>query len=153
NGRCSDCPGRYHSGTGRSLPQSARRNRHLRAGHVDGSDRDLHSSQRKTTRNSRLALVQAVSEHYFLEHREHCNVLHLLSSDGLTRLARERMLNLIEAVSELHADAARRAPAGKNASKPLIIVGNRHYFSVGADLNEIASLNAVEGLEFAKVGQ
>jgi len=63
------------------------------------------------------------------------------------------MLNLIEAVSELHADAARRAPAGKNASKPLIIVGNRHYFSVGADLNEIASLNAVEGLEFAKVGQ
>ena len=36
---------------------------------------------------------------------------------------------------------------------PLIITGNSHFFSVGADLNEIAALTAPAALEFAKAGQ
>jgi enoyl-CoA hydratase/carnithine racemase len=37
--------------------------------------------------------------------------------------------------------------------KPLIITGNDHFFSAGADLNEIAALGAPDALEFAMSGQ
>jgi len=38
-------------------------------------------------------------------------------------------------------------------SKPVVITGSRQFFSVGADLNEIASLAAPAALEFARAGQ
>lgn len=37
--------------------------------------------------------------------------------------------------------------------RPLIITGNDHFFSAGADLNEIAELTGPAALEFAKMGQ
>ncbi len=37
--------------------------------------------------------------------------------------------------------------------KPLIITGNKHFFSAGADLNEIAALTGAEAYEFAAMGQ
>lgn len=36
---------------------------------------------------------------------------------------------------------------------PLIITGNEHFFSAGADLNEIARLTAPAAFEFAQLGQ
>src|SRR3954469_22615159 len=36
---------------------------------------------------------------------------------------------------------------------PLIITGNHRFFSVGADLNEIAQLTGASASEFAKMGQ
>ena len=97
--------------------------------------------------------MQAVSERYLLEQSEHCNILHLISADGLNRLTRERVLELIEVVGELRQDAARLDSTAKNAPKPLVITGNQHYFSAGADLKEIASLKAVEAFEFSNMGQ
>jgi enoyl-CoA hydratase/carnithine racemase len=41
----------------------------------------------------------------------------------------------------------------KSECKPLIITGNDEYFSVGADLNEIAALPSTDALEFARYGQ
>jgi enoyl-CoA hydratase/carnithine racemase len=43
----------------------------------------------------------------------------------------------------------------KNQLRPLIIAGNRQFFSVGADLNEIATLTlrGPEACEFAAMGQ
>jgi enoyl-CoA hydratase/carnithine racemase len=37
--------------------------------------------------------------------------------------------------------------------QPLIIAGNPNFFSVGADLNEIALLSGREAYEFSKIGQ
>jgi enoyl-CoA hydratase/carnithine racemase len=37
--------------------------------------------------------------------------------------------------------------------KPLIITGNDKFFSVGADLQEIAALSGAEALEFSRSGQ
>ncbi len=36
---------------------------------------------------------------------------------------------------------------------PLILTGNQHFFSAGADLNEIAALTGPEAYEFAAMGQ
>lgn len=41
----------------------------------------------------------------------------------------------------------------KQQPRPLIIAGNRHFFSVGADLNEIAALTGLEACEFSAMGQ
>ena len=52
---------------------------------------------------------------------------------------------LMEGLTEFsHTEADRR---------PLIITGNDEYFSVGADLNEIAALSGPEALAFARCGQ
>jgi len=97
--------------------------------------------------------VQSLSEHYLVEEREHLNVLHLLSPDAMNRLTRERILALTRLIEELNQDAARRISKGNRALEALLVSGNQHCFSVGADLNEIASLTAAEALEFAKMGQ
>ena len=38
-------------------------------------------------------------------------------------------------------------------AQPLVIAGNQHFFSVGADLNEIAALTGPEAYEFSGMGQ
>jgi enoyl-CoA hydratase/carnithine racemase len=81
-----------------------------------------------------------ISDQLFLEDREHCSVLHLISADRMNRLTRARVAALIRTVEQLSA-------------KPLIIAGNEHYFSVGADLNEIAALTAADAFGFARLGQ
>jgi len=70
-------------------------------------------------------------------------VLRLLSADGTNRLTRARVAALTEAIEKL----AREAPA------KLVITGNAHFFSAGADLHEIAELRGAEAFRFAHMGQ
>jgi enoyl-CoA hydratase/carnithine racemase len=71
-------------------------------------------------------------------HRDLC----LTSEDGTNRLTLELVRKLADAVLDMRANA-----------KPLIIHGNERFFSAGADLFEIQTLNASEAFAFAKAGQ
>lgn len=77
-----------------------------------------------------------------ITHQSDCAVLRLNSHDGTNRLRRACVLELTAAVETLV-----RNP------KPLIIAGNNHFFSAGADLHEIAALTGPEAYEFGKIGQ
>lgn len=83
-----------------------------------------------------------IAEHLFVEQRDCVRVLHLVSADNTNRLTQVCVLALTEAVIEMA-----REPM------PLVITGNDHFFSAGADLNEITALTGPEALEFAKMGQ
>lgn len=69
-------------------------------------------------------------------------LLRLRSADGLNRLSQACVLSLTEAICELGC-----------APQPLVIAGNSKFFSVGADLNEIARLSGPEAYEFSTMGQ
>lgn len=81
--------------------------------------------------------------YYELESLEQASVLRL-SGDETNRLTRSRVLALTEAVQRLVASTDARA---------LIITGNRHFFSAGADLKEIAALTGPAAYEFSAMGQ
>lgn len=66
----------------------------------------------------------------------------LVSEDGTKRLTRASIRARSEAVLALG-----REP------RPIILTGNRKFFSAGTDLSEIQSLTAPPALEFAKMGQ
>jgi enoyl-CoA hydratase/carnithine racemase len=83
-----------------------------------------------------------VSACYQIETFESACVLRLCSDDGTNRLTRACVMALTEAVRMLE-----REP------KPLVITGNRRYFSAGAELAEIAALSGPEAYEFSKMGQ
>jgi enoyl-CoA hydratase/carnithine racemase len=70
------------------------------------------------------------------------DVLTLRSEDGTNRLTHELVLALTDA---LRSFATQR--------RPLIITGNSRFFSVGADLSEIAALDGPSAYEFSKMGQ
>ena len=74
------------------------------------------------------------------------HILRLTSPDGTNRLTRACVLALTAAVEELKAEL-------KTQLCPLIITGNRQFFSVGADLNEIAALAGPEAYQFSAMGQ
>ncbi len=69
-------------------------------------------------------------------------LLHLTSEDGTNRLTRKCVLALTETMVSL-----------RHAALPLVITGNPKFFSVGADLNEIAALSGPEAYEFSALGQ
>ena len=71
-------------------------------------------------------------------------ILRLISPDGTNRLTRACVLALTVAIAEL-----------EKKIQPLVIAGNRQFFSVGADLNEIAALtlSGPEAYEFSAMGQ
>jgi enoyl-CoA hydratase/carnithine racemase len=69
-------------------------------------------------------------------------VLRLLSEDGTNRLTHSCVVALTRSFSEL-----------AHTSKPVIIAGNTKFFSVGADLEEIAALTGPAAYEFSKMGQ
>lgn len=69
-------------------------------------------------------------------------VLQLQSEDGTNRLTRECVVALTETVGKIRAIA-----------RPLVIMGNEKFFSTGADLEEIAALDAPTAYEFSKIGQ
>ena len=71
-------------------------------------------------------------------------ILRLTSPDGTNRLTRACVLTLMDAITELKHD---------RKLCPLIIAGNRQFFSVGADLNEISALTGPAAYEFSAVGQ
>jgi enoyl-CoA hydratase len=70
-------------------------------------------------------------------------ILRLVSDDGTNRLTRARVAALTAALEEL----ARTPPS------QLVIAGNAHFFSAGADLHEIAELHGMEAFRFAQMGQ
>jgi enoyl-CoA hydratase/carnithine racemase len=76
-------------------------------------------------------------------------ILRLASPDGTNRLSRACVLALKVAVVELKNELK----SDLKKSRPLIIAGNRQFFSVGADLNEIAALTGAEAYEFSAIGQ
>jgi enoyl-CoA hydratase/carnithine racemase len=84
-----------------------------------------------------------VSSSFFrIEARGHAQILRLTSADGTNRLTRTCVLAMTVTI-----DGARRKHS------PLIIAGNRQFFSVGADLKEIAALTGPEAYEFSALGQ
>jgi enoyl-CoA hydratase len=67
----------------------------------------------------------------------------LRMNEGETnRLSRAAVLALTSALESL-----------RDRPTPLIITGNAHFFSAGADLNEIAALTGPAAFEFAHMGQ
>jgi enoyl-CoA hydratase len=80
---------------------------------------------------------------YTVEMREDLAILRLASDDGTNRLTRARVVALTAAVEDL---------TGRRLTR-LVITGNAHFFSAGADLNEIAELHGVEAIRFAQLGQ
>jgi len=82
------------------------------------------------------------SKFFEVERGRDADLLRLISPDGTNRLTRTCVLALTEKI---------RALAGE--ARPLIIAGNRHFFSVGADLNEIAALSGPAAYEFSATGQ
>jgi enoyl-CoA hydratase/carnithine racemase len=70
-------------------------------------------------------------------------VLRLVSADNTNRLTRARVQALTSAVESLAGDPPSR----------LVIAGNAHFFSAGADLNEIAALTGAEAFRFSGMGQ
>lgn len=84
-----------------------------------------------------------MSEFFFsTEHRDGVTVLKLLSADGTNRLSTERVEALIESLEVM-----------SRGTRPLIITGNQHFFSAGAELAEIAALTGPAAYEFSKMGQ
>lgn len=79
---------------------------------------------------------------FHLEYVDSAPILHLDSLDHTNRLTRAGVLALSAAVQDL---------AGR--SEPLIITGNKRFFSAGADLAEIASLTGPGAYLFSQMGQ
>jgi enoyl-CoA hydratase len=82
--------------------------------------------------------------HYRLVRLKHTTLLRLVSPDNTNRLTRARVIALTEAIDNL---------AHEPAPRPLILAGNEHFFSAGADLSEIRALNGPQAFTFAEMGQ
>jgi enoyl-CoA hydratase/carnithine racemase len=82
------------------------------------------------------------SKFFRIEDAGGIRLLRLVSPDGTNRLTRACVLALTEAILNLAPDA-----------RPMIITGNQKFFSVGADLNEIAALTGPQAYEFSRMGQ
>jgi enoyl-CoA hydratase/carnithine racemase len=81
-------------------------------------------------------------KHLSIEQINGIHVLRLQSDDGMNRVTTACILELTNALSAL---------AGN--MQALIITGNQKFFSAGADLHEVAALNATSGFEFSQMGQ
>ena len=79
---------------------------------------------------------------FLLEQGDNVCVVRLRSDDGTNRLTRECVLSLTNAVEHLARE-----------KRPIVFTGNDRFFSAGAELEEIASLDGPTAYEFSKVGQ
>jgi len=79
---------------------------------------------------------------FTVESKQDCHIVRLTSSDKTNRLTAAVVLSLTNAIRRLWRDR-----------KPLILTGNAHFFSAGADLQEIAALTGPAAFEFARMGQ
>ena len=79
---------------------------------------------------------------FSLERHPGATVVRLESDDGTNRLTRARVCALTEAIQALYGEA-----------RPLILTGNDHFFSAGADLHEISRLHGAAAYDFAMMGQ
>jgi enoyl-CoA hydratase/carnithine racemase len=80
--------------------------------------------------------------HFEIVDTRKVRILRLTSPDNTNRLTRACVQTLTETIHQLASDPL-----------PLILTGNSHFFSAGADLNEIAILSGPSAFEFAKLGQ
>ncbi len=80
--------------------------------------------------------------HLTLNHLATHFEIRLVSTDGTNRLTRACVRELHDAVRAL-----RRDP------KPLIITGNRKFFSAGAEFGEIQEIAGSSAVEFSRMGQ
>jgi len=92
---------------------------------------------------SEVNFLQTSETLYTIDQHGSVIVLHLVSEDGTNRLTRARVQALTAVVEELAIVPPSR----------LVIAGNPHFFSAGADLNEIAALTGPEAFRFAQMGQ
>ncbi len=88
-------------------------------------------------------MAAAADTRYELERYGDAALLRLLSDDGTNRLTAARVRALTAVVGELALHPPSR----------LVITGNAHFFSAGADLHEIAALDGPQALRFARMGQ
>ena len=87
-----------------------------------------------------------MSSHFFrIDSDGTARILRLTSPDGTNRLTRACVLALTQAIDALRAERIKHPP--------LIIAGNPKFFSVGADLHEIAALTGSEAYAFSAMGQ
>lgn len=77
-----------------------------------------------------------------VEQEDGIQIIGLCSDDGTNRLTRELVLSLTSVMQQL-----------VRSSHPLVIRGSQKFFSVGADLGEIAALDGPSAYEFSKMGQ
>ena len=77
-----------------------------------------------------------------IEEHPVARILRLQSADGTNRLTRTCVLSLTEALDILRED-----------KRALIITGNNKFFSTGAELEEVATLNGPSAYEFSMMGQ
>ena len=88
--------------------------------------------------------VPVSSPFFQIELDSAASILRLTSPDGTNRLTRSCVLALTTALTKLK-DAPNK--------RPLIIAGNNKFFSVGADLREIAALTGPEAYNLSAIGQ
>ena len=81
-------------------------------------------------------------EFFQMEERQGVRILRLRSADGTNRLTLRCVLSLTNAINQLYGDR-----------RPLIIAGNKRFFSAGAELQEITALDGPTAYEFSKSGQ
>jgi enoyl-CoA hydratase/carnithine racemase len=86
--------------------------------------------------------MRVPSRHCVIEQQEDCAILRLSSPDMTNRLNQACVISLTEEIEELATKAS-----------PLIIAGNEKFFSVGAELSEIAALTGPEAYGFSLMGQ
>ena len=77
-----------------------------------------------------------------MEERQGVRILRLRSADETNRLTLRCVLSLTNAINQLYGDR-----------RPLIIAGNKRFFSAGAELQEITALDGPTAYEFSKSGQ
>jgi len=94
------------------------------------------------TARCRIKLSHLKQAFFKIDSNGDVTVLSLQSADATNRLTRSCVAALSETMFELARDP-----------KPLIITGNTHFFSAGADLAEIAALTGPSAYEFSKLGQ
>ena len=83
--------------------------------------------------------------HYTLSRDGAALIVSLESPDGRNCLTRAKVEQLTEEINGFS--------EGPLPVLPLIITGNDHFFSAGADLKEIAALSGAQAFAFARMGQ
>src|SRR5579859_2853285 len=106
-----------------------------------GNDRERVSSD-PSLGEGRRAQDDILDGRDLLEEHKHFFLIRLKSEDSTNRLTREMVCALSKVISKLVEDP-----------KPLILTGNKNFFSAGADLHEVAALSSAQAYEFAKMGQ
>ena len=92
-------------------------------------------------------MLHSENEHYLLTVDHGAAIVRLTSTDGTNKLSLSLIRALFACICHLRNDAQ----TGKIGR--LIITGNEHFFSAGADLNEIAQLTGPQAFDFSRLGQ